>query len=149
MSLDSMTGGQVATTVLATAVTVTTVPVGADPILGIPVDVLLAACAGALFGLAYTRPETWQRIMALPDAKPWRVALFILVRALGLVFTLACNALLAGWVVAILPHLPLAAWTAKIAPQPFAGVLAFAGQFAIPRAIRAIEEWRPPWSPRA
>lgn len=143
---EPVTYGQLAAGVAAATVTVTSIPVDASPILGIPVDVLLAACAGALFGLAYTKPETWERIMKLPEGSPWKRAACLAMRVLGLAFTLGCNALLAGWVIAILPHLPMAAWTAKIAPQPFAGVLAFVGQFTIPRAIRAIEEWRAPWS---
>lgn len=143
MSVEPSTAAQLAGVV--TAATVTVVPTGAVW-LGIPSDVLLAAAAGALFGLAYTRPETWQRFMALPKGSAAKRALFVAVRALGLVFTLACNALLAGWVVEILPHLPMASWAAKIAPQPFAGVLAFVGQFTIPRAIKAIEDWRAPWS---
>lgn len=144
MSVEPTTAAQVAAGLTAAAVTV--VPVGGEVWLGIPSDVLLAASAGALFGLAYTSPDTWRRFMALPSGSRGERAVFVALRTLGLLFTLACNALLAGWAVEILPHLPMAAWTAKIAPQPMAGVLAFAGQFTIPKAIRAIEEWRAPWS---
>ena len=70
---EPVTYGQLAAGVAAATVTVTSIPVEAAPILGIPVDVLLAACAGALFGLAYTKPETWERIMKLPDERPSRV----------------------------------------------------------------------------
>jgi hypothetical protein len=143
MSLDGGVGQAVA---IATAVTITAVPVDHVAVLGINADTLLAACAGALFGLAYTKPETWQRFMALPEGTRAERALCAILRGGGLVFTLACNALLAGWLVEILPHLPMLGWTARIAPQPFAGVLAFVGQFTIPKAIRSIEEWKAPWS---
>jgi len=147
MSLDNGTTAQLITgAVAAAAVTITTVPPEHVAVLGIAADTLLAACAGALFGLAYTKPETWQRFMALPDGTLGERVLCATLRGAGLLFTLACNALLAGWCVEILPHLPSMTWTAKIAPQPFAGVLAFAGQFTIPKAIRAIDEWRAPWS---
>lgn len=144
--MDNGTLAQVVAGTAAAAVTVTAVPVEAVNVLGIAADTLLAACAGALFGLAYTKPETWQRFMALPNGSTAQRALWAAVRGGGLLFTLACNALLAGWCVEILPHLPMMAWTSKVAPQPFAGVLAFVGQFTIPKAIRVIEEWRAPWS---
>lgn len=146
MSLDNGTTAQLITGTAAAAVTITAVPTEHMAVLGIAADTLLAACAGALFGLAYTKPETWQRFMALPDGTLGERVLCATLRGAGLLFTLACNALLAGWCVEILPHLPGMTWTAKITPQPFAGVLAFAGQFTIPKAIRAIEEWRAPWS---
>lgn len=144
---EPLAAGQMAAGIVVAAVTVTTIPADATMVLGIPVDVLLAACAGALFGLAYTKPETWERFMSpIPAKGTAKRSAWIAARVAGLAFTLACNALLAGWVVEIIPHLPMARWTANLAPQPFAGVLAFVGQFTIPRAIQAIDEWRPPWS---
>jgi len=145
MTVEPTTAASTAAALTAAAVTVTSVPVDAPQLLGIPADVMLAACAGALFGLAHTKPETWERFMALPEERLARVAC-IIIRGAALLFTLACNALLAGWGVDILPHIPGFGWTAKIAPQPFAGVMAFAAQYAIPKGIKALEEWRPPWS---
>lgn len=146
MTPEPMSVGKAAAAVAATAVTITAVPMAPEPVLGIPVDVLLAAAAGALFGLAYTKPETWQRFMALPEGSPYARYGCAALLAIGLLFTLACNALLAGWATEVLPHLPMMKWTANVAPQPLAGILAFAGQFAIPRGIKAVEEWRAPWS---
>ena len=107
---------------------------------------LLASSAGALFGLAYTKPETWERFMAIPQGSLGRRAGFATLRAMALIFTLSANAVVAGWGVDILPHVPLFSWTAKLAPQPFAGVTAFAGQYLIPKGLEAIGSWRAPWS---
>ena len=146
MSLEPVSAASAAAALGAAAVTVTAVPIEATPILGIPVDVLLAASAGALFGLAYTKPETWQRFMGLPAGTLAMRIGWTAARAAGLLFVLGCNALLAGWGVDIIPRVPGFGWTAAITAQAFAGVLAFAGQFLIPRGIRAVEDWRAPWS---
>ena len=146
MSLEPVSAANAAAALGAAAVTVTAGPIDATPILGIPVDVLLAASAGALLGLAYTKPETWQRFMGLPQGTLAMRIGWTAARTAGLLFVLGCNALLAGWSVAIIPSLPGFAWSGQIAPQPFAGVLAFVSQFAVPRLIKAVEEWRAPWS---
>lgn len=110
-------------------------------ILGIPAGVLLAACAGALFGLAYTQPEAWGRLLAIPPGSTLTRAGWIALRACGLLTTLCAIALSSAWSVSVLPHLPGFGWASDVPPVPFAGLLAFTGQRFIPKAIAAGERW--------
>lgn len=112
-----------------------------DQILGAPTGVLLAAYAGALFGLAYTKPETWGRLLAIPSASPLRQTGWFTLRAGGLLFTLTMFAFIATWAVVTAPHVPGAAWTGGLPPLPFAGLLAFGGQYLLPVALNSAGEW--------
>lgn len=123
------------TAVVTVAAALAPAVVAQPDILGIPPGVLLAACAGALFGLAYTPPEAWGRLLAVPAATGWPRYGWIGLRAGGLVFTLLANALACSWAVAALPHLPGMAWAKGIPGMPAAGLLAFAGQHIIPKAL--------------
>lgn len=121
---------------------VTAAVVQAQPmILGIPAGVLLAACAGALFGLAYTHPEAWGRLLSIPPgSRLYRIG-WVILRASGLLTTLCAIALVSAWAVSVVPHVPMLTWSADVPPIPFAGLLAFAGQRVIPRALAAAERW--------
>lgn len=114
-----------------TAVAVQTGPI----ILGIPAAVLLAACAGALFGLAYTRPETWRGLMAIPEGTRGKRLAWLVARGLGLAFVLVSSAVAAGWTVSAAPHVPGFGWTKDMPPVPFAGLLAYGAQRLIPWAL--------------
>lgn len=115
---------------------VTAVAVQTGPIfLGIPAGVLLAACAGALFGLAYTKPETWAKLMAIPPGTRMSRVAWIAARACGLAFVLVSAAVASGWTVSAAPHVPGFGWTKDIPPVPFAGLLAFGAQRLIPWAL--------------
>ena len=121
---------------IATGVTAVAVQTG-PLLLGIPAGVLLAACAGALFGLAYTKPEVWARLMAIPDGTRASRFVWVVVRASGLAFTLLGAALACGWAVSAAPHVPGFGWTGEIPPVPLAGLLAFGAQRLIPAALNA------------
>lgn len=110
-------------------------------ILGIPAGVALAACAGALFGLAYTNPEAWGRLLAIPAGTRMVRAGWVVLRTGGLLTTLCAIALSSAWSVSVLPHIPFFGWAGDIPPVPFAGLLAFTGQRFIPKAIAAVERW--------
>ena len=104
-------------------------------VLWIPSSVLLAACTGALLGLAYApRSGRWQDIRS--TALPSR-----LVKVALLALTLAAVAVVSGWVVVTLPTLPRLGWTRVIPSGPLAGLLAFSGQHWLPRAINAGKAW--------
>ncbi len=109
--------------------------------LGIPVGVLLAAFAGALFGLAYTPPEKWGDLVKVPAGPAIKRYGWISLRACGMLFTLSGIAVVSAWSVATAPFLPLFAWTKGIPAIPAAGLLAFAGQHLIPRALNAMSRW--------
>lgn len=128
---DLATGASVATLVVQTQA----------EIVGIPSGVLLAACAGALFGLAYTKPEDWGRLVSIPAGTRMVRFGWVALRAFGLLFTLTTIAFVSGWAVSTMPHFPLFAWLAQVPPIPFAGLLAFSGQRIFPRALGAIERW--------
>lgn len=121
----------------AAAVAVQTGPM----ILGIPAGVLLAAFAGALFGLAYTAPDAWGRLLQIPEGSPAKRLGWIMLRAGGLCSTLCAIALAAAWSTAVLPHFPLLTFLASAPPMALAGLSAFAGQRLIPRALAAAERW--------
>jgi hypothetical protein len=109
--------------------------------LGIPVGVLLAAFAGALFGLAYTPPEKWGALVSVPAGPALKRYGFIGLRACGMLFTLTSIAVVSAWSVATAPYLPLLSWAKGIPAIPAAGLLAFAGQHLIPRALNAAGRW--------
>lgn len=109
--------------------------------LGIPAGVLLAAFAGALFGLAYTQPESWGRLLTIPPGSRWARVGWVVFRAGGLLTTVAGIALLSGWSPQVIPHVPGFGWAKEIPPVPFAGFLAFTGQRFIPRGFAAVERW--------
>lgn len=110
-------------------------------VLGIAIAVLLAAYAGALFGLAYTSPDTWGRLLSIPDGKPVVRLGWVLLRTGGLLTTVTVIAFVSAWSVSVLPHVPMLTWLAKIPQVPLAGLFAFGGQRLIPRALGAAERW--------
>jgi hypothetical protein len=110
---------------------------GADDVLGIPLGVLLASCAGALFGLAYTPPEQWGRLLAIPNGSRLKRYSWVALRAGGLLFTLAAIAFVCAWLAIGIPHVPGMSWAVGIGPKPMAGILAFAGQHFVPRLLNA------------
>lgn len=138
MNTDPVTAAKA--TAAATAATALAVG-GASPILGVPADVFLVACAGALFGLAYSGPEFWKRWLSVPEGAPRRRIVWVVLHAIGLAFTLAANAWVAGIGAQALPHVPFMGWTANITPQATAGLLAFGAQHIIPRAMALLGRW--------
>lgn len=111
--------------------------VAPDSVLGVPPSVLLAACAGALFGLAYTPPERWGTLLKIPEGTAWKRRAWVVLRAGGLVFTLVANAFACSWATQAVPHVPLLTFTAGIPAAALAGLLAFGSQHIIPRALQA------------
>lgn len=116
----------------------------APAILGVEAAVLLAACAGALFGLRYTDPDVWQRLLTPTEGPRWRRALGFCGRAAGLLFTVIATAYGCAWGVQILPHVELLgtspfAWMLKVPPVPMAGGFSFIGLWLIPRAMEKAE----------
>jgi hypothetical protein len=91
-----------AAAIAATAVAAT-VHVSAA-VLGVPTDALLACYAGALFGLAYTKPESLSALLLIPEGSKWKQIIWLLVRSMGLLFMLTMNAFVAGWISLIVPH---------------------------------------------
>ena len=103
--------------------------------------VLLASCAGALFGLAYTPPEKWGKLLDVPNGEPWRRYTVIFFRACGLLFTLTAIAFASGWAVAVVPYMPGLTWAQAVPAIPAAGLLSFAGQYVVPRSLAAAGRW--------
>lgn len=119
---------------------VASIVVAAQPtILGIGSALLLACLAGSLFGLAHTRPEAWGRLIALPDGTRLKRLGWLVLRAFGLLFTVAAVAVFCGWAVSLLPHTPGFAWLKDVPPVPMGGLLAYGGQRWIPRALGAVD----------
>lgn len=118
----------------------------APAILGVEAAVLLAACAGALFGLRYTDPDVWQRLLTPAEGPRWRQLLEIAGRASGLLFTIVATAYGCAWAVEVMPHIegmgvrPFG-WMDKAPPVPLAGLFAFVGLRIIPRFMAAAERW--------
>lgn len=113
-------------------------------ILGAPIGLLLAAHAGALFGLSQTPPEKWGSLLVIPKGlTASRHALAVSRRAFGIAFTLVANAFACAWAVAWLPHFVESAKDAPLAAG--AGLLAFGGQHLIPRVFKAagqrVDSW--------
>lgn len=110
-------------------------------ILGVESSTLIAACAGALCSLAYSRPETWGAALDLDDATTTRRAAQFVLRALALSGALVANAFVAAWAASTLPHVPGFTW-ANAAPLPaLAGLLAFSSQRIVPPAMAAATRW--------
>lgn len=123
----------------------------AEPVLpgvGVAASTFLAACTGALIGLAYVKPETWEpfkAILAGDGTRASRRALALAGHGLALVFMLLAVAVISAWAVAVAPHIPLLAWTANVPRMPAAGLLAAGGQYFIPAAFaagkRRLDSW--------
>lgn len=108
-------------------------------ILGIGTNILLAALAGALFGLAYSPPGTIHKILPHKALGRYEAAGHVSVQLLLIIFGLCANAVIASWVAQIAPHL-----FSILKPVPhaaFAGVLAFGAQHLIPKAFAAAGGW--------
>lgn len=86
-------------------------------IIGVPVNVLMAAVFGALLGVINGKPMGRRR-----DA----------------IAAVAINAFVAAAVTAIVPHIPLFKWLGSAPAAAIALVLAFAARWAIPAAIERI-----------
>jgi len=137
-----MAGGATGAKAVGAVAGVTAVTVGTHPVfLGIPSDVLLAAFAGAMFGLAYTKPEAWGKLLDIPPGSALRRAGWLLLRSGGVAFTLSSIALASAWSVAVAPHFPMLEWTGEVPPIPLAGLLAYGGQRLIPKALDAGSRW--------
>lgn len=108
--------------------------------MGIPRDVLYAALAGACIGLARKqRGDDWQKFVA-----PHQIGipyLAVILRSIVLLFTVAGNALVCGWIAQLMQFLPLAAEAARVAPMAVAGVLSWASWTLLPSAIESLQEW--------
>jgi hypothetical protein len=136
---EGATGGAKA---VGAAAGITAVTLNAHPVfLGIPSDVLLAAFAGAMFGLAYTRPEAWGTLLDIPAGSTAKRAGWLLLRTGGVAFTLSSIAIASAWAIAVAPHFPLLTWTGDVPPIPLAGLLAYGGQRLIPKALEAGGRW--------
>lgn len=107
------------------------------PVLGVPLAVLLAACAGALIGLGHAKPGTWAPFMSVPEGGAAKRVFYILLRASGLTSTLIAIAVLSAWAVMVAPHVPMLTWTSAIPQLPFAGFLAAGGQILFPKILGA------------
>lgn len=110
-------------------------------ILGVEGGTLLAAVAGALFALAYSRPEAWGRLFELPSGTVLQRLLQFSGRAWLLAFSVAANAFIAAWSVSAAPHFPGMAWAAAAPAAPLAGLVAFGAQQLVPKALAAAERW--------
>lgn len=104
-------------------------------VLGIGLETLIAATAGALLSLAYSRPDVWGRLLELPDGPVARRVVIATGRALMLALTLAASAVVGAWLVHVVPGIPGFAWVAPIPQPPLAGLLAFGSQHWIPRLL--------------
>lgn len=105
-------------------------------ILGAPIGMLLAAHAGALFGLSRTPPEQWGSLLVIPDGLTAAQHAFAVARrGAGIAFTLVANAFACSWAVAWLPH--FFDWAKNAPLAAGAGLLAYGGQTLIPRAFNA------------
>lgn len=137
-----MAGSATGAKAVGAAAGVTAVTLNAHPVfLGIPSDVLLAAFAGAMFGLAYTRPEAWGTLLDIPPGSTAKRAGWLLLRTSGVAFTLSSIAIASAWAIAVAPHFPLLTWTGDVPPIPLAGLLAYGGQRLIPKALEAGGRW--------
>jgi hypothetical protein len=135
-------------TAFLTAVVAEAAPV--TKVFDIPIAVLLAAYAGALFGLAHTPPRRWSQLFALPaNQSRVRRCLSITWRVFGLVFTTAGNATAIAAFVTLLPHLPGMGWAEKLPLAAGAFALAFGSQYVIVPALEAGQRWIEARAPRA
>jgi hypothetical protein len=126
----------------AAAVGVAAIAVQVEPfILGIQSGVLFTAVAGALFGLAHTDPERWQKLFRPPTGDKLRDAAGTCFRALSFAFALIANAVCSAWAISAFPHFPGMGWAHAVPAAPLAGLVAFGSQHFIPRAIAAATRW--------
>lgn len=120
---------------------------GAPDILGVPAGVLLASCAGALFGLAYTKPEVWTDLLKPVDGGRLRRCLVVIAKLFGAAFTIISTAFGCAWAIEVAPTVTLMgglepfAWVEKAPPVPLAGIAAFAGLRLIPPMMAAAQRW--------
>jgi hypothetical protein len=127
-------------TALAAAAATELVPIAT--VFGIPVGILLAAHAGALFGLAHTPPDRWAQLFSLPPDQPhWKRTVSVAWRIAGLLFTTSGNAFAIAWLVTIAPHLPGMGWSHKAPLAAGAGLLAYASQYLIVPALETGQRW--------
>lgn len=110
-------------------------------VFGIPMGLILAGCAGAMFALAYTPPEKWGKLLAPINGSKWRRAGIMAFRASGMLFMLVGIVIVMGWAALAVPHAPLMEWTERVPPPAIAGLLCFFGQFWLPRVIDASNRW--------
>lgn len=112
---------------------------------GLPVDVLLWACAGALASLAFTKPEAWSDF---EHAASWKMKLLA---ACEVAFTLAVNAFVTTLAVIALPHIPVVGpYIDKVPSMALAGLgaaffqpLLRGGSAALGRWVRSKTPERP------
>lgn len=84
---------------------------------GLPVDVLMWACAGAIASLAYMKPDGWAQIGTAHGA------LMKATLMLAVAFTLAVNAFLTTLFVMALPHVPMVGtFISEVPPMALAGL---------------------------
>lgn len=134
-------------TAAAAAVVTEVLPVAT--VFGIPVGILLAAHAGALFGLAHTPPERWTQLFTLPpNQPPWKRTVSLGWRLAGLLFTTSGNAFAIAWAVTLGPHVPFLAWAAKMPLAAAAGFLAYGSQYLIVPAFEVGQRWIEARAPR-
>lgn len=122
---------------LATAATAVTVP--DTSVLGVPTNILLAALAGALFGLAYSPPGTLQKVLPKKEHGRYEAAGHVSIQLIVVIFSLCANAVVASWAAQILPH--TIGLFKSVPHAPFAGALAFAAQNLIPKVFAAAGGW--------
>lgn len=104
-------------------------------VLGIGLETLIAATAGALFSIAYSRPDVWGRLLELPTGPLGRRVVIATGRALLLALTMGASAVVGAWLVYAIPGVPGFLWVGQIPQPPLAGLLAFGCQHWIPRLL--------------
>ncbi len=110
-------------------------------IFGVELGMLTAAAVGALLSLAYSRPAAVTPKKPLPESPPFKRLLVLAGRASAMAFTLTALAIVSAWTAMALPHVPGGGWAAKLPAEPFAGLLAFGGQYVLPRALALANSW--------
>lgn len=125
----------------ATAVAAVGVAEPLVPVLGVPLAVLLAACAGALIGLGHSHPKMPAWATAKATDAEWVRGLRIFGRIFALAAGLTFVAVLAAWAVAIVPHVPGFGWAKTVPQLPAAGMLAAGGQFLFPALLERGLKW--------
>lgn len=131
---------QADTSALAAGATLAGVTVVAQPmvpVLGVPLALLLAACAGALVGLGHSQPDPPKWAVIQPLDSPLIRGFRIAGQAAALMVALVIIAVVAAWTVVVAPHIPGFGWTATLPPMPAAGLVAAGGQYFFPKLIAA------------
>jgi hypothetical protein len=119
---------------------------GQADVLGASPAMLLAAMAGALFGLSQKKPRVLARLqsqLAVTPAEAYgRRSVLVLVGGFGLMFVLVTNAFVSSWTAVAAPHVPLLASLIGGVPEiPRAGLIGFGAQLLIPKALAAAGRW--------